>query len=209
MTPRRRAWTRPSCTRRDGSRRRTCGCRSQTRPKPQRSELSPWRRSIPDEVDKRVCRVVVTRSGRRQLEANRSRRMVWLSERLIGPDPPVLVRIGSGDVGRRLRGLGAGIVGRRHRLGIARGVRRLDGLMRGPGGFLVEFLGRRGLLGGRGRGWRRLGPLGALGRVGLAPRLVAVRRGLLTIFGHVGPGTAVEETHLIALIRTHLEVSSP
>ena len=37
---------------------------------------------IPDPADKRVCRVVLTAAGQRQLDENRLRRTVWLTERL-------------------------------------------------------------------------------------------------------------------------------
>jgi DNA-binding MarR family transcriptional regulator len=37
---------------------------------------------IPDPGDKRVCRVVLTAGGQRQLDDNRSRRTAWLAERL-------------------------------------------------------------------------------------------------------------------------------
>ena len=37
---------------------------------------------VPDPGDRRVCRVVLTDGGRRQLDDNRSRRTAWLVERL-------------------------------------------------------------------------------------------------------------------------------
>ncbi|MCU1375937.1 MAG: putative MarR-family transcriptional regulator [Actinomycetia bacterium] len=37
---------------------------------------------IPDAGDKRVCRVVLTPAGHQQLDDNRTRRTVWLAERL-------------------------------------------------------------------------------------------------------------------------------
>jgi DNA-binding MarR family transcriptional regulator len=37
---------------------------------------------VPDPTDKRVCRVVLTAAGRRQLDTNRSRRTAWLADRL-------------------------------------------------------------------------------------------------------------------------------
>ena len=54
---------------------------------------------IVDENDRRVCRVRVTGAGRRQIEANRSRRNAWLADQLAALTPDERERLaGAVDV---------------------------------------------------------------------------------------------------------------
>ena len=48
---------------------------------------------IPDENDRRVCRVRATARGRRQLEASRTRRTAWLANQLRDLDAEELARL--------------------------------------------------------------------------------------------------------------------
>ena len=48
---------------------------------------------IPDENDRRVCRVRTTARGRRQLEASRTRRTAWLANQLRDLDAEELARL--------------------------------------------------------------------------------------------------------------------
>ena len=50
---------------------------------------------IPDPTDRRVCRVVLSARGRRQLDTNRSRRTAWLADRLAALDPDDRARLAS------------------------------------------------------------------------------------------------------------------
>jgi DNA-binding MarR family transcriptional regulator len=42
---------------------------------------------LPDQADRRVCRVALSTRGRRRLEINRSRRTAWLADRLADLEP--------------------------------------------------------------------------------------------------------------------------
>lgn len=48
-----------------------------------------------DDADRRVCRVQITTKGRRQLDANRTRRTAWLATRLRDLSPADLATLGA------------------------------------------------------------------------------------------------------------------
>jgi DNA-binding MarR family transcriptional regulator len=48
---------------------------------------------VPDPIDRRVCRVVLTDHGHQQLDVNRSRRTAWLGDRLASLPPEEAARL--------------------------------------------------------------------------------------------------------------------
>jgi DNA-binding MarR family transcriptional regulator len=56
-------------------------------------EAKGWVERIPDPRDRRVCRVIATKAGRRQIDINRGRRTAWLGERLADLDDEEMARL--------------------------------------------------------------------------------------------------------------------